>query len=318
MAGIRGEFEQLLESGYKDSELTIQGNTYFQRKAFGIISEKLERDLPNKVISEIAASIFPLVDLMTSPRSIAEYQELKRVTIDRMYNSQELDEYSPGSYLCSLAWGLKLFPPGPVIDLYLGKIKSKTYWNYFEDLKIKDIRTLKPSEKVVSYQDLLSILERRREQEDYLRVGATTGKWRLNTHSEHRETLRLAKECLGPKSILIAFIEGSESVKLRRGNDHYVEADEERIKCLADEPWVDYVCILDPKLSDDNFLKAYYEQIWKDTKVGYYFVGARKHPLTVRFSEQAQRLGVILLWAREKNSVSTSNAVKEISKGNYT
>ncbi len=260
--------------------------------------------------------LIPYIDFLTAPRSIKEHTAVLESALQVLHDNRHAEDDDNIYWLDLLLHNFSAIQFDTPIyhDVSCGIVQPGTYWSGREEVLPPERVDIVPENKIVTLPELEGRLQKLKENDDEINKGALTGKWRIGPHSEQLGTIRQAKRLLGPRSVLIAFLEGKESVLLRKGVEHLVFDDRERGERLIDNKWIDFVCVLDPKTGSDVAMRDFYKDIWAKVGLDYYFVGAQDHPLTPRFCNYGRELGTVVLWAREKNQVSTTDIVKEIAE----
>lgn len=318
--------------------LSPDDSSFFHRKTAEVVFPILEDGEVisllgfNALCQKTIDSLLPLVDFITQTRSIAEFQELKELLLRLLfqYHPENLsrpkvtekglvfsiptgDEWRIASVVYWLDWllpELKIFPNSALLDdLIEGQTGFTEAWESSETLGSKPRLGLKA--KIASLEQMPGILERIPYQGE-IRVGLTIGKWRLGVHPEHISLLQSSKEALGRDGVLMVGVESQRSVWQRRGRDHFVLPDQTRLEQIAALEPVDYAVLLDPSEDQCRDLNRYYYQAWQQLNPGYYFFGSADYHWREEFERRGRELGVILLWERPTDSISTSTIIEQI------
>lgn len=302
------------------------------RESLGLLPEAQEIDLSDFSIFQIrfydmlvrenysrlfayrkAQDLSPFLAQLTAPRSISEHRDLITASLAVMPAYKTGDDYSNIYHLSSVLDEFSVYQCEIVAstDVENGVTTPEQWWQDRKEAGLEGV-CIPPDEKIVNLNQLTTRLKDLKSTDGSINVGALTGKWRIGPHSEQLETIEEAKKLLGPRSVLILFLEGKDSVELRKGENHACLDDMERAKRFKDNKWVDFICVLDPQTGSDAEMKDYYKDVWKRVGLDYYFLGAKDHPLTPRFCEYGRELGTIVLWSREQNRMSTTDIVKDL------
>lgn len=255
----------------------------------------------------------PAIDWLTRPRSVADFLAAK----DELLNNLE-DATQANPWLLNM---LTLFGWAPnEINAYL-RVYPKWEFGLAEYLtSTEDLLKIHPGlkelpSKITAYQELGGILEGlRKSNEIGVRVAVVCGKWRAGCHEEHLETIEMAKRLLGTWGVLVVLMAPRDWILQTEGETTYCEDDKVRLRKLAALAATDLVVLAEPTLETTN---EWYDQAWQAVRPDFVVIGSEDDPMVPMFTERCQKYGGLLLWAREKNLINTSDWVEELRGGNY-
>lgn len=295
------EFEKALSR--ENTPVVYQPDNAFHRRTLEVVSGIVELEMGGSTddirrsVLAITESILHLADYLSMPRSFDDFQKLKEQVIKRLIDKphiMSIDSKTMWLYFLSYEFGII-----PNVCEISNVKDFQEAWESYE--RVTEVPFLFPNAKVISENDLPSIAETARQEE--VRIGLTGGKFRI-VHSEHNDLFLRSKEILGPDSIYLILLETSQAIVARRGQSCL--PDEERLRQLASRLEADYVCLVDPRTEDIDQTNRYYEHLWKLSGAQFYLFGSREDALTPVFLERSRRLGVIPLWARDNNTISST------------
>lgn len=255
----------------------------------------------NHWIDKAAEKFWPTVEWLTQSHSIADFQKLKlellRLAADRKLGPKIL----------------LLHPIFPcfeeVCQVKEGGITVEKAWLLFEESE-NEKPVLDHRRKILTVSAAEELANSTKSDE--ARVGYVVGKWGLGAHQEHLDLLAQAKKALGAGGKLIVGVESERAIRTRQLSHHGVFNDRERLLRMAALGMVDAVMLTDPETISPEGINLYYELLWNKIGPHIYFVGNADYHWRSVFEERARRMGTILLWAREKNTISTTELLKRL------
>jgi hypothetical protein len=241
----------------------------------------------------------PLVDFLTRPRSFTEFHAMREALYSAFLSPHVRN--SPNSNLYYLAHLAVLFNIIPNIDRFVDEVKPSWVKKHTE--VVKQVPFVNPKDKIIKESELENVCTDLASWEPH-RIAVIGGKCRYGINSGHSDLIRQAKSLLGPYSTIIFLLETSNAITERRNQSSF--PDDERSLQVASKLDVDKVVLVDPHAKDKERVKTYYEDLWRRAKAEYCLFGSPLDALTPVFIESSYRLGMIPLWARDKNGVSTT------------
>lgn len=289
----------------KELELSLKGIAQFRDEASGVPS-------PKEFIFEF----------LTRPRSTADFLNLRRIFERYVYAQfeNENDQFLRECLIPTLcnSYVLPYYRSRWRMNLKrtnLGNVEVPVFARPRGRCKVY------PSSEEIICQNLgdvqqrtiyLKEFENKMWLEDVPRaVGLIGGKWRMGVHSEQRQTILNAVKVLAPLGgILAVSVESNESILARRSQKALPL--QERLEAVASVPGVDIVFPVYPPLELPQ-QKPYYEELWQNLGLAFYFTGEHHHPLFQTFAERAKKLGITLLWDHEEATVSATKLIATIA-----
>jgi hypothetical protein len=302
--------------------------SFFQQKTFEIVTEVVGYELDGLefqvICQESLRRLLPLVDFLTQPRSITEFQDLKRELLETVWKYDPYLRERRGEALQSkeeaqigwvVDWLSRLLPElGIFLRDELDNLAweaPENVWKIFEDVPPQ--RYLPMDEKIVTHQEAVKLANQISEAETG-RIGFIAGKWRLGCHSEHIDLFEGAKNALGLDGFLLVSVESQRSVWQRCGQDQFVLPDRERLQRIAAVGAIDCVILHDPPEDELGNLGAFYERVQEELGPNLWFIGSKDNRWREEFVRRASEVGAILLWDRPTTSISTSEIVARIKQ----
>jgi bifunctional ADP-heptose synthase (sugar kinase/adenylyltransferase) len=202
-----------------------------------------------------------------------------------------------------------IFPNLKEIDLACSrKWTLDEIWHIYEEPE-SEVSEIRPEHKILTLGQASEIF--RKAESEEVRKGYVGGKWGLGAHREHLDLLSQAKAALGAGGKLIVGVESGEAIKDRRPGHHGIFSDAERLYRMAALSMVDAVVLLDPK--PGQALEEYYLGIWRRLQPNIYFFGDKNYFWRPVLEKRAKETGVILLYARDANQITTTQLLEEIT-----
>lgn len=146
------------------------------------------------------------------------------------------------------------------------------------------------------------------------RSGLVMGKWRFGPHYGHIPLFEAAKAALGNGELIVG-VESQASIWTRRGVDHQVLPDEQRLAQIAALEAVDYAVLLDPNEGERQNLNGYYEGVWRQLNPDIVFIGTEDYQWRKVYEDREKRFGTLLLWQFPTAPYSTSELLSYIAGG---
>lgn len=325
--------EEIRRAGRVESlDLLPPNPSFFHHRAVGVITDITEMEIDFSSIAfqaackETVAHLLPLVDFLTQPRGIQEFQDLKRELMkviwqydsrlksargERFENEEEARIGGVVGWLEFLLPELRLFPDLEVENIFMPGWAPEGIWAGWENVEERPFRRVE--EKIVSFEKAVELAEAHHQTRES-RVGYTIGKWRLGPHSEHIRLFQEAKEALGWNGLLIVGVESQRSIWQRRGRDHFALPDKERLGRIASLEAVDYVVLLNPSDEELEDLQSFYYQADQKLYRNLWFVGSRDYHWRPEFEKRCRELGMILLWRSPTTRLSSTELIEQIRK----
>lgn len=297
-------------------ENPFKGQSAFCKKVWDYMSEVCQgSEISPSVFQAMIEDTLPLVEYLIRPREISEYQEVKRGTMELLYHcgqGKSPDIFSRSWWLYMIADEIKMFPDEDCIIRELSK-REITPAKAWEETEGTLIKTTDHNLKIVDYETALKTMKGSQPEVGgfAIRRGITIGKYRLQKHSEHEETIHQGKLELGTGGLFVCLVESKEGLQSVFGKNYYCEEDKERLFRMA-QTSADLVSLVDHRCISEEERNAFFEKVWEEMLPDRYYVGSKDDALTPIFRERAQRLGVILLWARDSNKISNTGVIREV------
>jgi hypothetical protein len=239
-----------------------------------------------------------IVDFLTQPRTISEFQQIRKELLATIYYQRPK---KIASFLPFLLPKIKIFP-----EKVIGSLTNK---------KTTPVKTMKlflassslphnPYEKIVSLKEACRITKKSSGL-----VAYSVGKFRDGGHSDQDKLFLGGKTAVGGSGLYLVHVESSTSISERIGQDHLALPDKERAKRIAARQSVDLVLLDEPKKRELNNLGDYYDQLQKQLGFDYWIVGTKDYPWAPTFKEKAFRLGAIFLYSRERKKISATEMI---------
>lgn len=108
-------------------------------------------------------------------------------------------------------------------------------------------------------------------------------------------------------------MESQRSIWQRRGENHGAFPDQDRLRRIAANEWVDLAILLDPPESELGDLDGFYYRVWQELSPDFVFFGDRDYHWRPVFEERARKLGGILLWNWSEVPFSTTDLLSHIT-----
>lgn len=290
--------------------------SFFQRQRAAVVNEILEGESPLSTHEETQRWL-PLVDSLTQPRSITEFQHLKQALLDvfwAFWNAgDEGDDFaeSTSRVFWELFPRIKIFPwmrlEDPSRCHYQEGVWPDEIWQLHEEVGQRDFHSSR--EKKMSLPEAIELSELAHEKGR--RVGAVFGKFRAGPISEQIQLLEEAKLALGAGSLLVVFVESQKSIEHREG-EVGVLGDEERLGQIAGLGAVDYVVLAEPSDEELQDLQGFFYQLKRALNPDVLFMGEANYYLRPLFEKEAKELGMLLLWHKPEIQVSTTDLITEL------
>lgn len=326
---IKGELEQHIGQASQVESLNLlpPNAPYFQQRLAELVTDILDGEMGpslsfQSACKETVERLLPLVDFLTQPRSITEFQELKRNLLETIWNYdrdvrfarrepvrvEEKQICGVVGWLYLLLPAVRIFPLVTLDNLVLAKMSPDKIWQEFEIPPSYSPRPV--NEKIISISQAIE-LARRNQEENQGRNGLIMGKWRL-CHWGHIGLFEAAKHSLGRDGILFVGVESQRSIWQRRGQAHAVLPNEHRLIQIAAMAAVDYAILLNPNDEELQDLDEFYCQTWQDLNPDIVFFGSQDYHWRTTYKSRARRLGTLLLWKYPTAPLSSSKLLELI------
>lgn len=264
---------------------------------------------------QIEETLLPLVGYLTTPKSVETFLHIRQLLFGTMtdlsswrLNSEKLPPL-PNESLTGLFWWLRFILPE--IKVIPGAIKEELEICYHIPPRSPYPEPCRPEEKIVSLKGVSERVEKC-HLEDQESVALIVGKWRLGLHQEHVDLLEKARRVVGPFGLVIVGLESQRSVHQRRGQDHHCLPDQTRLMQLVANQSTDLVVLLNPTSEGITDLEQYYSMVWRVIAPDFYIFGDKNYHWRPIFAQRAQTIPLLLLWAREVNTVSATSLLKDL------
>lgn len=313
MAGFHPELWQVLKHTAPEKLLSKKGEN---TKARELLQTLVSVQFPGetKLQQEVFEKYLSTADWLTAPKTIEEFQALKKSFIELYYGGNyflkqilgketlaENTKHVEGleKLIDSTNWTLRIAAALKI--LLLEKIRAEKafsanyLWNTVEG------NNPKKSEEVVIHKNLEALLKaiQTYRLEGYNktsigRVGLVFGDFRVGDHLAHGKLLEKAKLATGILGKLVVITPNSKTI-INTTKKTQVWNSKERLYRLSHNPFIDDLLMIDMPQEYWGEPTKYWQMVWENIQPELIFLGEENHPLQPTYEELSKQIGSILL-----------------------